>query len=183
VSAGLALTTALAAEHDAYVALLRGEPAGQALTTARDAYLASHEQTGPQSWGRLVGALKLAILAGDGVEPIARRALDETEGAPGPAASYARALGQVALGQRPEVGPLLQAGDAFERTGRALASLAAGDGKGYRAALREILADFEARGSFLSGVPIADTVMVLEALAEPRGVADHPHSALLPAGR
>ncbi|MGZ4431444.1 MAG: hypothetical protein ACXVYV_07335, partial [Gaiellales bacterium] len=144
MSAGLALTTALAAEHDAYVALLRGEPAGGALVTARDAYLSSHEQTGPQSWGRLVGALKLAILAGDGVEPIAGRALAETEGVPGAAAAYARALGQVALGERPDVEPLLEAGEAFERTGRALAALAAGDGEGYRTALEEILADFEA---------------------------------------
>jgi hypothetical protein len=42
------------------------------------------------------------------------------------------------------------------------------------------MADFEARDQHLSGVAVADTAMVLERLAEPRGMAVHPVSALLP---
>ena len=74
MSAGSHLDAALAAEADAYRALLAGTDAGPALLKARDAYLASHADTGPSSWGRLLGALKMAILAGHGAEAIARRA-------------------------------------------------------------------------------------------------------------
>ena len=42
------------------------------------------------------------------------------------------------------------------------------------------MADFEAREEHLTGVPIADTALVLERLAERRRLAAHPRSALLP---
>ena len=75
---------------------------------------------------------------------------------------------------------MLAAGDAFARTGRALQALADGDAAGYQAALGEIMVDFEARDQHLSGVAVADTAMVLERLAERRGMAVHPVSELLP---
>ena len=43
------------------------------------------------------------------------------------------------------------------------------------------MADFEARDQHLSGVAIADTALVLERLAEPRGMAAHPAGPLVPA--
>src|SRR4029077_6992847 len=116
-------------------------------------------QTGPRSWGRLIGALKMAILAGDGVGPVALRALDENEDEPGASAAYAGALAAVALGRRPRVREMLDAGDAFARAGRALAALGDGDAAAYAAALEEIVADFAARDRHLSGVPVADTAM------------------------
>jgi hypothetical protein len=180
VSAGHHLADALAAESRAYRLMLAGEPAGDDLRTARDAYLASHAETGPKSWGRLIGALKMAILAGDGVEPIARQALNETETATGPAAAYARALAAVALGDLPDVQPLLDVGNAFARTGVALDALARGDIKGYRSALETIVRDFEGREQHLSGVPIADTALVLEQLAAARSLAARPASPLVP---
>ncbi len=85
----------------------------------------------------------MAILAGDGVDPIARRALAETTGADTPAPAYVRALAQVALGEAPDVSVMLAAGDAFARTGLALAALARRDAGAYAAALGDILADFE----------------------------------------
>jgi hypothetical protein len=75
---------------------------------------------------------------------------------------------------------MIAAGDANARTGRALQALADGDASGYRAALGEIMADFEVREQHLSGVAVADTAMLLEHLAEPRGMAVHPVSELLP---
>ena len=81
MSAGVHLTTAIAAEREAYRAMLAGEPAAALLTRSRDAYLASHGLTGPQSWGRLIGGLKMAILVEDGVKPIARAALKQTDAA------------------------------------------------------------------------------------------------------
>jgi hypothetical protein len=180
VSAGRHLDAALAAEADAYRALLAGDPAAEPLRRARDAYLASHAETGPTSWGRILGALKMAILAGDGVDAIARRAVAETEAADSPASAYVRALALVCLGEPPDVTAMVEAGGAFERTGRALAALAAVDSAGYATALGEIVADFEARDQHLSGVAVADTALVLERLAELRGIAARPASALVP---
>ena len=180
MSAGAHLNAALAAERDAYAEQLAGRPSTARYRAARDAYLASHAETGPRSWGRLIGALKMAILADDGVAEVAAQALADAEGVEGPAAGYARALAAVATGAAPDTSEMLVAGDAFARTGRALQALADGDAAGYGAALGEIMADFEARDQHLSGVAVADTAMVLERLAEPRGMAVHPVSALLP---
>jgi hypothetical protein len=181
VSAGAHLDAALAAEAEAYRALLAGRDARPALVAARDAYLASHAESAPASWGRLVGALKMSILAGDGAEPIARRALAEVGDADTPASAYLRVLAQVTLGERPDVATMLAAGDSFARTGRALQALGGGDRPAYAAALGEIVADFEARDQHLSGVAIADTALVLERLAEPRGMAVRPAGPLVPA--
>ena len=181
MSAGAHLADALAAEHDALAALAAGEPATGELIRARDAYMASHAESGPRSWGRLVGGLKMAILAGDGVEPISREALAETAGVTGsPAAAYARALAAVATGASPDVGDMLAARDAFERTGRALAALALGDRPAYAAALAEIIDDFASRDAHLAGVAVADTALVLERLAAARGMAVRPDSPMVP---
>ena len=168
------------AERAGYEAQLAGRPAGALYAQARDAYLASHAETGPRSWGRLVGSLKMAILAGDGVTEVAEQALAETADAGGPAAAYARALAAVAVGRAPDTAAMMAEGGAFARTARALDALAAGDAGAYRAALAEIVADFEARDEHLSGVQVADTAMVLERLAEARQMATHPRSAVVP---
>jgi hypothetical protein len=183
VTAGTHLRAAVDAEARAYQGLLAGDDAGELLRTARDEYLSSHKLTGPASWGRLLGGLKMAILAGDGVGETARCAVTETEDAGSPAAAYVRALALVALGRIPDPTPLLDAGPEFARSGRALAAIVAGDRRGYEEALREILDDFESREQHLTGVAFADTAAVLERLAEPRGIAVHPVSALLPASR
>jgi hypothetical protein len=44
------------------------------------------------------------------------------------------------------------------------------------------VADFEGREQHLTGVPIADTVLMLERFANARGMASRPVSALLPVG-
>jgi hypothetical protein len=181
VSAGEHLDRALAAEREAYRADLEGRPSAEHYRAARDAYLGSHAETGPQSWGRLIGALKMAILADDGVEPIARQALAETAtAAESPAAGYARALAAVAVGENPDVTSMLEAGGAFRQTGEALAAVADGDGERYRRSLDAIVADFAARDQHLSGVAVADTAMVLERLAGARGIAARPSSPLVP---
>ena len=180
MSAGQHLNAALAAEADAYRTLVAGGDSAEAFRRARDAYLASHAETGPSSWGRLLGALKMAILAGDGAEAIARQAAGEAQAADSPASAYVRALAQATLGETPDVDAMLAAGEPFARTGRALAALAAGDRPGYAAALADIVADFESRDQHLSGVAIADTALVLERLAEPRGMAVHPSGPLVP---
>jgi hypothetical protein len=177
MSAGALLDAALAAERAAYEAELRGAADPTLYGAARDAYLASHAETGPRSWGRLIGALKMAVLAGDGADHVARQALAETSGAEGPSAGYARALAAVIVGETPDTSAMEAAGGAFERTARALQALAAGDAKAYRRALDEIVADFAAREQHLTGVTVADTAMVLERLAAARGRVWHPQGA------
>ena len=176
------LQSALDAERRGFEALLRGEDARAELLRARDAYLASYAEAGAGSWGRLLGALKLALIAGESSEEVARRALEEVRDAATAPASYLRALAQLALSREPQPASLqamIAAGDAFERVGRALAALAGRDGDAYAAAVGEILADFEARERFL-GAEVADTVLALERLAEARGMALRPQSRLLP---
>ena len=55
-----------------------------------------------------------------------------------------------------------------------------GDGHGYKTAIRALLADFESREEFLEDVPVADTVMALQVLAEERKLEHRLASALLP---
>ena len=179
-TAGERLDAALAAEADAYRGLLAGRDATADLVRARDAYLASHDLTGPASWGRLLGALKMAVLAGAGERAVAERALGEAVDPDSPASAYVRALAQVVVGGAPAIDAMLAAGGSFARTGRALAALAAGDGPGYAAALDDIVADFAARDAHLSGVAVADTALVLERLAADRGIAARPASPLVP---
>jgi hypothetical protein len=62
-----------------------------------------------------------------------------------------------------------------------LAALAACDESAYATAARNVLDSFEARDTFLEDVPVADTVLVLDALAAERGLARPALvSALLP---
>ena len=71
--------------------------------------------------------------------------------------------------------------DAFPpAVAEALAGLARGDADLYAAGCAAVLESFESREAYLEDIPVADTVIVLEALAERRGMATGPESALLP---
>ena len=101
-----------------------------------------------------------------------------------PTAAYALALACLAADDDAAAGAaaaqMAAGGEAFERTAAALAALARRDEAAYADALRAVIADFESRDLHLTGVPIADTALVLERLAEPRGLAQRPVSPLLP---
>ena len=71
---------------------------------------------------------------------------------------------------------------AFLRAAEALAALAARDRDGYARAVAAIIADFEGREQHLTGVAVADTALLMEALAERRDMAVRPVSELLPDG-
>ena len=64
--------------------------------------------------------------------------------------------------------------------GDALAFVAAQDVVGYAVAIESVLASFEARDQYLEDLPVADTVLVLQALAARRGLAAELSSSLLP---
>ncbi|HEY3612632.1 MAG TPA: hypothetical protein VGK92_02955 [Gaiellales bacterium] len=178
---------AIAADADAQRRLLAGDAAGAApfLRESERLYRESWEIAPPGGYGRLVGMLKSAILAGDAgaAAAYARSALaDETDS---PTAAYALALAGLAADDDAGAGAaadrMAAGGEAFARTALALAALARDDEGAYAGALHDVIADFESRDLHLTGVPIADTALVLERLAEPRGLAQHPSSPLLPA--
>lgn len=171
------MSAAIAHEGVAHRAALAGDRAASraAWQEAVASYRASWECASPTSFGRLVGMLKAAILAGDGAEEAeyVERTLAEAE-ATSPTAAYAQAIAALVLGddRRAEAWAAMMSGasPAFGRTATAIVALADADAAGYRAALEEIVADFAARESHLTGVAIADTALMLEALAAPRGL-------------
>jgi hypothetical protein len=187
-----AMVEAIALEGTAHRALLAGDAtaAGDQLRRAAERYRTSWELAPPRSFGRLTGMLKALVIAGD--ETAARDAAayvreQVSEDDASPPAWYALGIaalvdGDDALARRAAEGMRAAGVEPFLRTADALDALARDDGAAYAAALAAIVADFEARDEHLTGVPIADTALMLERLAERRGLAAHPRSALLPAG-
>lgn len=174
---------AVAAEAEGQRGLLAGQDAAASFEEAARLYRRSWEVAPPGAYGRLVGMLKAAIIAGEG-EEFAAYALGQLSGAEGPTAAYARALAalltQDDAGAADAAAQMRAGGDAFARAADGLEALAHGDGAAYARAVAAVVADFEGRELHLTGVPFADTALMLERLAEPRGLAAHPRSALLP---
>jgi hypothetical protein len=181
------MEAAIRADGEGLRALLDGDAeTGRArLNEAMSRYRASWELAPPRSYGRLVGMLKAAVI-GDadavGAAAYAREAVPEADSPP---SSYVRAIAALVEGDDDAAAGfaegMREGSPAFVRAADAIAALAARDGDAYAAAVRAIVADFEGRDAHLTGVPIADTALMLERLAEPRGIAAAPASALLPA--
>lgn len=172
--------------------LMQGRRAEAAGWFARSAerYRESWADAPPESWGRLIGALKARLLAGDwdGAETDARWALEQGHGpTASPVGLYAAILAQLTLGDDEEAAASAEilcaaSADVFPAAvAEALSALAASDARAYTAACAAVLSSFETREAYLEDIPVADTVIVLEALAERRGIASRPASALLPA--
>lgn len=182
------MLAAIAAEGEAHAALLAGhtDAATAAYRRAVESYRASWALAPPKSYGRLVGLLKASVLGGTGREAAdeVRAALDgDPDAAGSPVASYVLAVAALIAGDDAAVAPLAEVmeprGGAFERTAAALRALAAGDGGAYAAAAAAIADDFAARDEHLTGVPIADTAIMLELIARERGLAAGLESPLV----
>jgi hypothetical protein len=147
------------------------------LRRAADRYRESWEAGAPaDSWGRPIAAMKSLLLAGDDAAPAARWALDAGAGdAESPIGRYAGTLALLVLGEdaaaRTLSATLCSRDDFPGPVAAALVGLAAADEPGYRRAVGDVLATFEERSDFLEDVPVADTVLVLQALAAVRGYA------------
>jgi hypothetical protein len=185
----IAAIAAIAAEGVAHGALVEGdsEAARAAYTDAVEKYRASWALAPPKSYGRLVGLLKAAVLAGDATAAAneVRTELDGDDDAAGsPVASYVLAVAALILRDDEAVAPLADKmdprGGAFERTATALRALAAGDGPAYADAVAAIEADFAGREEHLTGVAIADTAVMLELIAAERGLRADLDSPLVP---
>jgi hypothetical protein len=185
------LTEAIERDGEGQGALMAGElpTARAAFLSAADLYRQSWQGAPPRSYGRLVGMLKATVLSGEdqrSAAEYARTALAEDHDAnDSPTASYALALAALIEGDDEEAGRRAEAmrggSEAFDRTAAAIGALAGGDRSGYSDAVERIVRDFEQRSAHLTGVAIADTALVLERLAAPRGMTAGVGSKVLPA--
>lgn len=164
------------------------EAAAKRFQDAARTYLDSYADAPPGSWGRLIAMMKASILAEDwpAAEEYARKTLDEGALESGtPIGAYAAALALLTLGRdedaRVPAGSLRDRDDFPPAVADAVATLAAEDTARYPIAVEDVLESFEQRDEYLEDIPVADTVLVLQALAERRDMAAPlPASSLLP---
>jgi hypothetical protein len=171
-------------------ALMLGEREAGArwLDAAARRWHESFEHAPPGSWGRPIGAVKARLLAGDwqAAEEDARWTLAAGAAeSDSPIGRYAAALALLVLGDdaaaRVHADAIRIRDDFPTAVGDALAMIAAGtDAIGYVEAVETVLESFEARDEYLEEIPVADTVLVLQALAERRQLVAELESALLP---
>jgi hypothetical protein len=131
--------------------------------------------------------MKSRLIAGDrtGAQADAVWALEEgAASSESPIGRYAAALAQLVIGEDDEAGTLAGtlAGESAipPAVADSLVALASHDGPAYEAAIRSLVADFEARDAFLEDVPVADTVLALQGLATERGLDAALASSVLP---
>ncbi len=171
-------------------ALMAGDDAAAAvlLRRAADEYATSWHAAPPGSWGRPIAMLRCRLMAGDlaGARADAGAALDASVlEASGPIGGYCAALALLVLGRDDEAARFAERieADGLQpvSVAHALGALARGEAEEFAEARRAVLTSFEDRDAFLEDVPVADTVLVLDALARERGIALEPlRSALLP---
>jgi hypothetical protein len=186
----------------------RGDEASDWFHRAAERYRESIADAPPGSWGRPIGAMKALVISaayageagtGSGVGVASDRLRDDWPQA-GEAARwtlelgaaesessigrYAAALAMLVLGRDHDAvihADAIRTSDGFPHdVGDALAFLAAGDLIGYASAVESVLDSFETREEYLEDIPVADTVLVLQALAARRGLASELSSSLLP---
>lgn len=186
-----ALTRLGNAANAAGLALLmlgRADEAAEWFDRAATRWRESFEHAPAGSWGRPIGALKARILAGDFVGAAAEAHWALELGAPraeSPIGRYAGTLALLVLDRWEEARPVansLHGADGFpEDVADGLRMIAAGDDAiGYIEAVESVLASFETRNDYLEDVPVADTVLVLQALAARRDLHAELESPLLP---
>jgi hypothetical protein len=165
----------------------RRDEADSWLRRAADRYRESAVGAPPGSWGRPLGAMKARVLAGDweGAAADARWALESgAADADSPIGRYAAALASLVLGDdaaaRVHADAIRTRDDFPNDVGDALAFVSAGDVLGYTQAVESVLESFEQREEYLEEIAVADTVLVLQALAGRRGFSPQLESELLP---
>jgi hypothetical protein len=167
--------------------LMQGEDAVPWLELAAARWRESYAEAPPGSWGRPIGAIKALVLADDrpAAEEASRWALAEGAGeSESPIGRYAAALACAVLADwehaRIHADAIRIRNDFPRDVGDALAMVAAEDVVGYVEAVESVLESFETREDYLEDVPVADTVLVLQALAARRDMAADLTSDLLP---
>jgi hypothetical protein len=164
------------------------EDAREWFDRACERYRESWDDAPPDSWGRPIAILKARVLAGSWAraERDARWTLEQgADEAPTSIGRYAAALAHAVLFDWDEVrihADALRVDESFPRdVADALAALASPDPIAYIEAVESVLESFETRDAYLEDLPAADTVLVLQALVERRGLEPAKlESGLLP---
>jgi hypothetical protein len=148
----------------------------------------SWEYATPTSWGRPIGVIKAYVIAAD--ELRAREAAEWTLGlgcadSESPIGRYAATLALLVLERweeaRHQASTLREQDDFPHDVADGLAEIATHDVVEYIEAVESVVDSFEQRDSYLEDVPVADTALVLDALARTRGIdARLPQSVVLP---
>jgi tetratricopeptide (TPR) repeat protein len=163
------------------------DEASEWLHRAAETYRESLADAPAGSWGRPIGAMKALVLADDW--PAAEEAATWTleygaADSESPIGHYAAALALLILGRDHDAishADAIRTRDDFPNdVGDALAFIAAQDLVGYVYAIESVLESFETRDEYLEDIPVADTVLVLQALAARREIAAELSSPLLP---
>lgn len=158
------------------------------LLRAADEYGTSWRVAPPGSWGRPIAMIRCRLMAGDHEGASADAAAAVEAGAldaPGPIGGYCAALSLLVHARDGDAEVVArrigEEGLDPAAVAAALGAIARADGAAYAEARVGVLRSFEARDAFLEDVPVADTVMVLDALARERGLEPPPLvSPLLP---
>ena len=170
-------------------ALMAGGDGREWFARAAERYRESWPEAPPGSWGRPIGAIKARILAGDweGAEADARWALEAGAAeAESPIGRYAAALACLVLGEWDDArvhAELRPRADESSRRTWAMRSRSSPPktSSTTSTAVERVLESFETRDAYLEDMPVADTVLVLQALAARRGMSAELSSPLLPA--
>src|SRR5579864_4640580 len=155
----------------------RRDEATEWLRRAAERYRESWGAGAPaDSWGRPIAAMKALLIAGDDASDAARWALDAGAAeAESPVGRYAATLAFLVLGRdvdaRIAAETLVDRDDFPRDVADALLMIAGLDRNEYAAAVLSVLESFEQRDDFLEDVRVADTVLVLQALAAARDMA------------
>jgi hypothetical protein len=170
-----------------YLMLGRYGEATDWLVRSAETYRRSWPDSPHGSWGRPLGAMKSRLIADDlqGARDDAAWALEAgAETAESPIGRYTAALARLIRDEDGDAArlaaTLVGEGAIPPAVAGSLAALAARDAAGYEIAIRELVIDFESREAYLEDLPVADTVLALQALAEPRGLGVSLASPLLP---
>lgn len=173
-----------------FAELMAGNRAGaeQWMLEAATRYRESYEGAPLTSWGRMIGAVKMRLIAGDadGAREDARWTLEcGAATAESPIGRYAACIAELVLGHEAAAEALadgLSAGaEGFPGdVAASLHALATSDASAYGEAVRSVVRSFETREEHLEDVPIADTALMLNALAAERGLEQELESPLLP---
>jgi hypothetical protein len=173
----------------ALVMAARRDEAGEWFALACERYRESWDDAPPGSWGRPIAILKARVLAGDwdGATRDAEWTLAQgAADAESPIGKYAAALALLVLGDDARARMLaddLRTHEDFPSdVAHALAFVAAHDVIGFVEAVESVLESFATRDAYLEDLPVADTVIVLQALASRRDMRAELSSELLPSG-
>jgi hypothetical protein len=147
----------------------------------------SYAEAPAGSWGRPIGAIKAHVLAADwdAAGRDADWALEEGAAtSESPIGKYAACLALLVAGRWRDARVLadgLRTHEGFPRdVADAVAFIAAEDVAGYSVAIDSVLESFETRSDYLEDIPVADTVLVLQAIARRRDIEVEVSSPLLP---